>query len=297
MTKQLRDARTLDEEAAAIRERARALHDASKNDIHKENTSWGARHDTMKQEATAARSRGRRSRQASERSATPRAIATRKRRASTMRMARDINADRPVEAEEYFEDAQGWVRMAEATSARAEAAREVAREWATKADELEQNLQSIDGEAMSPGYRGPQLERAADLLDDKARLLSEAAQKQRDSEAEYANDEFGAGSASNNRARYAQQQADTIEPDYSTIDPAGSMDAGVPRRRYRDPNRGPHLRRERQLRRECTFLRRRRVRSDAGTEPVAYQSDFEADVETAPLDAAAAGDMSFEYES
>ncbi len=37
--------------------------------------------------------------------------------------------------------------------------------------------------------------------------------------------------------------------------------------------------------------------ADAGTEPVAYQSDFEADVETAPLDAAAAGDMSFEYES
>ncbi|MET1002974.1 MAG: hypothetical protein ABWZ15_14275 [Acidimicrobiia bacterium] len=32
-------------------------------------------------------------------------------------------------------------------------------------------------------------------------------------------------------------------------------------------------------------------------EPVAYQSDFEADVETAPLDAAAADDMSFEYEA
>ena len=34
-----------------------------------------------------------------------------------------------------------------------------------------------------------------------------------------------------------------------------------------------------------------------GTNPRLKDTDFEADVETAPLDAAAAGDMSFEYES
>jgi hypothetical protein len=279
LTKQLRDARTLDEEAAAIRERARALHDASKNDIHKENTSWGARHDTMKQEATAARSRAvEADKQAND------LYAESNRYAETAgehdAYGAQINADRPVEAEEYFEEAQGWVRMAEATSARAEAAREVAREWATKADELEQNLQSIDGEPMSPGYRAPQLERAADLLDDKARLLGEAAQKQRDSEAEYAADEPGAGSASHNWARYAQEQADAIEPDYSAIDPAALMDAGVPRSEIP----GSELM-------DPTYDESVSYDESASS----YDGDAYADAGT--FDAAAAGDMSLEYES
>ena len=57
---------------------------------------------------------------------------------------------------------------------------QAAREWAQKADELEKTAQAIDNEPDRPTFVAPKLKALADQLDDKARLLEEAAQKQVD---------------------------------------------------------------------------------------------------------------------
>ena len=228
MPKPLRDPRALSEEAAAARGQARALHDASTEHIRDENLRWGTRRDETAREAAAARSRADAAgKQADELSAEGNRYAE---------MAGEHDArgsslygTRPLEAEEAFEDSQGFVRMAEAVSQRAEVAREEARTWGDKADQLEADLRSIEGEGFSTEYRGRELSRAADVLDEKSRLLEEAAQKQRDSESEYDAGEYGAGSASNNWAQYAQERADALAPDYSGLDSNLLMDAGVPR--------------------------------------------------------------------
>jgi hypothetical protein len=223
-----RDARTLEREAAAARAQARALHDKSVGEIGAENTRWGVRRDAALREAVAARGMADGAgKQAKDLYAERDDLV--ERAANDDRRGSQLYGEQPAAAEEHFENARGLTRMAESVSARADTARDLARAWDLKADALEAEAARIDREPMSADYRAPEYARAADLLDDKARLLEEAAQQARDAERYTADGDPGAASGSANWARYAQELADDIEPDYSPLDPQVLQDAGVPR--------------------------------------------------------------------
>jgi hypothetical protein len=214
MTKPLRDPRVLAEEAAVAREQARTLHRRAIDEVGKENDTWGARRDAAHREAATTRA----SADAMQKQAND--LYAESNRHAEMAgeqnaYAASIRESNPVEAEDWFENADGLVRVAESVSRRAEIARDAANDLSTKADALEAEVRRIDDEDFSPDYRGREFEQAADLLEDKARLLEEAASQQRDATATV--DDPGASSGSLNDARYAQDRADAMEPDYSSI--------------------------------------------------------------------------------
>jgi hypothetical protein len=221
-----RDPRSLDEEAAATRTQARGLHDAALDALRKENRSWGARRDAAGREAAAARAAADAAeKQANDLSRESHDLAERAANADVA--GSRSNATNPADAEEHFEDGRAFIRLAEATSARADEARLLAQQLAERADALEQQYQAIDREPMPADYQGAHLENAADALDEKARLLGEAAEQQRN--ALLGADDPGAAARSTNWARDAQERADAIRPDYSHFDPQVLQDAGVPR--------------------------------------------------------------------
>ena len=223
----LRDHRTLLEEAATVHAQAKALHQAAVDNLGSEHEEWGARRDAAMREADSARHNATQAdKQADELYGQSNYHAE---------QAGERDADgaqvvdsRPLEAEYDFEQSRAWVRHAEALSNRADDARQAAREWAQKADELEKTAHAIDNEPDRPTFIAPKLKALADQLDDKARLLEEAAQKQVDAANEQAAGDPGAASASRNWANYALQQADGMQLEYGSLDPQVLRAAGIP---------------------------------------------------------------------
>ena len=135
-----------------------------------------------------------------------------------------------------FEQARASCVTPKRSRTAVEDARQAARVGAEGRRARENRAHAIHNEPDRPTFIAPQLNALADQLDDKARLLEEAAQQQRDAVNEQCRRDPGRRDrAGENWADYALEQADAMQLDY------GRSIRGAARRRH-PPLADPRLR-------------------------------------------------------
>lgn len=212
---QERDPQALLAEAAALRQQAAAVHQAVGEALVQENTRWGALRDRAVVEARATRA-----------SADESAKLAKDLDEEATRWRQSTVGYGEGGTEEGMEDARASLRLGASVQKRADQAHQQARELAQKATVLEKRVKELNAEPNPTHLR--RMEAAADALDDKARLLTGAAEELRDAEMAQTFGNLPAARLSEMAARDALSRADAIRPDISDIDPAILRATGIP---------------------------------------------------------------------
>lgn len=212
---QQRDPQALLAEAAALRQQAAAVHRAVGEALSQENTRWGALRDRAVVDARATRA-----------SADEAAKLAQELDEEATRWRRSTALYGEGGTEEDMEDARASLRLGASVQKRADHAHQQARELAHKATALEKQVKELNAEPKPTHLR--RMEAAADALDDKARLLTGAAEELRGAEMARSFGNQPAARLSEMQARHALSRADDIRPDISDIDPAILRATGIP---------------------------------------------------------------------
>jgi hypothetical protein len=223
-----RDATALDGEVAHLREQARALHTARATATGESDSHWGGLRDDAARDADAARHASERAAaQAVEQHEASRGYMINVKALETAASEATASGDH-ARASELREDALAQRALAVAADQRAARAHQAAMDQSARADRLEDDVRDYDKRLTGTGDEGtPAIERLADQLDDKANLLSQAADAQRAAAGFQAQGNAEAAAHANEAASSALATADAIEPAYTAVDAAVLYAAGV----------------------------------------------------------------------
>jgi hypothetical protein len=206
--------------AAAVRERAKTLHDAADRGDASNYVERGGQLDDATRAAQAARHTAELASQQAQRERDT-ATANRKEAADMLDEAGSTGSGN----DDMLDIAQTRVRQAAAATERAERAERAAAEAAAKADELEKQLPDLQMAAddssvpMAVGTVANRLDLAADQLDEKARLLDEVARVEAEAAQFDAENDPTMAQQWRESAAYTRTQADAINPELPEVDP------------------------------------------------------------------------------
>jgi hypothetical protein len=214
----------LDTQAAQLRAQAAVLHSAALEAVTSERTKLQSELNDLQRAASAARHGA----QEAAQQADTQTEQAKSNLETAQRLDKQASATSDqIAAESLREDAQAYRAAAAASTELAQRAQQAMVDETVRAAELEQRARNLDEAPTPPDFPPRVLEAAADQLDDKARLLAEAAQSQREAERYQATGDVGGAAGSASYTRYLLEQAAAIEVDVSQIDPAIRSQAGL----------------------------------------------------------------------
>jgi hypothetical protein len=221
MPRELPDPTVLDAEANMLRQQAAALHKASRTAAHRQHEvakTWDKTHgkelaDEQRQAKDAQTLFANKTQEAKD----YRALADRQEAA-----AKEAEDKGLISVAEEKREMAAWHReAANDIDADAKEAQMDALEHGGRADRL-----SAERDTIAYGSSRT-LERVADRVDEKVRLLAEGAQKQREADAQRDRGDLEGAAESERAARYFIDKADQSTIDVSAIDPAALEETGV----------------------------------------------------------------------
>jgi hypothetical protein len=216
-------AAALDAQAAQLRAQAAVLHRAALEAVTSERTKLQSELNDLQRASSAARH----SAQEAAKQADTQTEQAKSNLETAQRLDREASGTRDqVAAESLREDAQAYRAAAVASTELAQRAQQAMVDETVRAAELDQRAHNLDVAPTPPDFPPRVLETAADQLDDKARLLAEAAQSQREAERYQATGDVGGAAGSARYTSYLLEQAAAIEVDTSQIDPTIRSQAG-----------------------------------------------------------------------
>ena len=245
-------------QAAAVRERAKTLHDTANQADASRYAERGGQLDDATRAAQAARQTAELARQQAQRE---RDTATANRKEAADLLDEHGGGEDSVDTS-MMDIARTRVQQAAAATERAERAERAAAEAAARADELEQqlpDLQTVANDSSVPVAIATVAKRstlAADQLDEKARLLDEVARVEAEAVQLEADGDPTSAQHWRESAAYTRAKADAINPELPEVDPRILAAAGV-----RRPVDEPSRRRSRWIRSMSVAIRWSRRRS------------------------------------
>jgi hypothetical protein len=227
-TTTVRDADALDAEVAQLRNQARVLHAARAEQTGASDSKWGGLRDDAARDAEAARHAGARAtEQAKQQHDASEDFQVNVRALETTAAEADASGDH-ARAAELREEAQAQRALSVSADERAARADKAAADQTARADQLEQDVRDYDKRITGEGDEGtPAIERVADQLDERANLLSQAADSQRAAARYEAEGNTEAAARAMQSSATSLSQADAIQPSYSAVDPTLLNSAGI----------------------------------------------------------------------
>ena len=223
-----RDADALDAEVAQLRNQARVLHAARAEQTGASDSKWGGLRDDAARDAEAARhASARATAQAKQQHDSAEDYQVNVRALETTAAEAEASGDH-ARAAELREDAQAQRALSVSADERAARADKAAADQSARADKLEQEVRDYDKRITGEGDDGtPAIERVADQLDERANLLSQAADSQRAATRFEAEGNTEAAARATQASVTSLSQADAIQPSYSAVDPTLLNSAGI----------------------------------------------------------------------
>jgi hypothetical protein len=223
-----RNADALDAEVGRLRTQARALHTARADATKASDTKWGGLRDDAARDADAARHASARALEQANQQHESASGFQQNARALEVTADQEAAAGNHQRAAELREDAQEQRALAVAADERSARAHKAAADQTARADDLEQQVRDYDKRITGTGDENtPAIERVADQLDEKAELLSRAADQQRAAVRYEAEGNAEAAARASQGAASALASADAIQPAYASVDAAVLMGAGI----------------------------------------------------------------------
>lgn len=213
----------LDREAQALRDQARALHHTVQDEIQTGISGAGGQNLAMARQQAAAHAEA--DLAAKQATGALQQATDYSNRAAELDKAAAQAAARgdTVDAEENREAAQNMRAAAAGSADQAQQAEEAARQLNERAARLDE----YHDDPTKWHDDNVKAEAAADALEDKARMFSEAAKSEREAVKLEAEGNVGGAAGSRNYADYALEQAASIQPDLSGVNPAMLHSAGI----------------------------------------------------------------------